>query len=114
MEAKKIHKARTIAELRNVCRAQPLEDEMLREFFVETQKARDPHRSIRDQIRTILSETVDARILFYGHRGCGKSTELNRLTVELQKEYAVLKFSVETQMNMTQVYVEDLLLVLCE
>jgi hypothetical protein len=114
MNARVIQKARTLEELRLVCRAEPLDSDMLRSFFVETGQARDAHRNIRDQIRTTLAGTHDARILFYGHRGCGKSTELNKLSEELAGEFKVLKFSVENEMNMSQVYAEDLLLVLCE
>ena len=110
----KIRKAKTFAELRQVCRPRPLTGEQLKAFFVETDRARNPQQRTRELIAQTLSEQPDARILFYGHRGCGKSTELNKLLTEIGDRYLAVQFSVEEHMNMVAARAEDLLLLICE
>lgn len=44
-----INKAQTLEELRQVCRAEPLESDMLRSFFIETAQACDAHRALPRQ-----------------------------------------------------------------
>ena len=68
-------KASTLEELRRVCRPMPLTGKQLEVFFVETDLARDPHQETRRRIKGALEGGDPPRVLFYGHRGCGKSTE---------------------------------------
>lgn len=107
-------KAKTLRELRRVCRPCPLAPEQIEEFFVETDEARNPHQRTRSLIAECLQEREDARILFYGHRGCGKSTEINKLLSELDGRFMAVQFSVEEHMNMSAARAEDLLLLICE
>ncbi len=75
MSKSQISKAATPEEIRRLCGPQPLEGEMMR-YFMETDDARDPHQNTRQLLSQALESQKDERILFYGHRGCGKSTEL--------------------------------------
>ena len=93
-----LKKASNLTEVRRVCKAKPLEGEELDFFFVETDQARDPHQRTRKRLEAAF-EIEDARVLFYGHRGCGKSTELNKFLAERQKEWFCIKFSVLDKMN---------------
>jgi energy-coupling factor transporter ATP-binding protein EcfA2 len=107
-------KASTLRDLRHVCRPQPLGGEELKTFFVETYAARNPHQHTRRLLHEALAAGADQRILFYGHRGCGKSTELNKLLVELGDRFEAVPFSIEQHMTMTAAVAEDLLLLICE
>jgi hypothetical protein len=107
-------KATTLDELRKVCRPRPLTGREMDAFFVETDKARNPHQRTRELLAKDLNEQEDVRILFYGHRGCGKSTELNKLLEEVGNRFMAVRFSVEEHMSMTAAYAEDLLLLVCE
>jgi GTPase SAR1 family protein len=49
-------------------------------------------------------------MLVIGHRGCGKSTILNRVAEDLQDEYHIVAFSAADTINMTNVEVVDILL----
>lgn len=58
-----------------------------------------------------LTAQAREKILFTGHRGCGKSTELNRLTAdpELQNRFLVVKYSVFEVLDPNDVKFIDLL-----
>lgn len=109
-----IAKATTIEELRKVCKPTPLEGEALARFFVETNAARDPHQEPRKRLRMGLDAANPARLLFYGHRGCGKSTELNKFLEENKNDFLPVKFSVFDTMTPNNVLAEDLMLVIAE
>jgi hypothetical protein len=82
---------------------------------VDTDAARDPLRSVRENLRQLLEDREDAKILFYGHGGSGKSTELNKLVREMDGDhYLVAKFSAREEMSLTDVNSEDIILVLME
>ena len=89
----------------------PLEGSQLQSFFVETDEARDPNQCTRERIKMAL-KTDPARILFYGHPGSGKSTELNKFLSEHEEDYLPVKFSVTTAMTPSNVLAEDLILVI--
>ena len=106
-------KASTLEAIRRLCKPQPLEGDYLR-YFVETDSARDPHQNTRKLISDALHASDDVRILFYGHRGCGKSTELNKLLEENREEFLPVKFDVRKEMPPVSVRAEDLILVILE
>lgn len=81
-------------------------------FFVETDSARDPHQNTRQRISQTLEVTPDARILLYGHRGCGKSTELNKLLAEIGERFIPVSFSIMDEMQLVAARAEDLVLVI--
>ena len=109
----KIKKASNLVEARQVCRPIPLTNAELDSFFIETDKARDPDMDTRQRLVQALEEKEDARLLFYGHRGSGKSTELNKLLAEQTDNYFPVKFSVNDEMTPLAVRAEDLILVIC-
>ncbi len=106
-------KATTIDDLRKVCRPEPLTGKALEAFFVETDMARDPHRATRKNIEMAL-EDESASVLFYGHRGCGKSTELNKFLADRPGMFLPVQFSVLDEMTPTNAQAEDLVLVIIE
>ncbi len=113
-ESSEAKKARNLEEIRTVCRPVPLSGPALEAFFVETDRARDPHQSTRRRLAMALEGQAIARILFYGHRGCGKSTELNKFHTEQGARYLPVTFSVLNEMTPASVYAEDLILIITE
>ena len=107
-------KASSLEELRRVCRPMPLTGKQLEVFFVETDLARDPHQETRRRIKGALEGGETPRVLFYGHRGCGKSTELNKLLAELGDRVFPVTFSAHDEMSPIAVRAEDLVLVVAE
>jgi hypothetical protein len=106
-----LNQAMTVAEIRATCAPKPLFDGQLDAFFVETSEARSELISLRDELREQLASSKGARrILVHGHRGCGKSTELNQLRCELGPEWFVVSFSITDFLPMVNVRAEDILL----
>lgn len=104
-------KAATIDELRRTCKPMPLIGDALKTFYVETDNARDPNQDTRDRLKKSL-EQEPSRVLFYGHRGCGKSTELNKFLEENKRVWFPVKFSVLDEMTPSNALAEDLVLVI--
>lgn len=105
----------SLRDIRNACQLGPLVGVELDRYWVDTGAARDPLRNVRDSLQKVLADRDDAKILFYGHGGSGKSTELNKLRQELDpEEYWVVAFSVRQEMSLTDVNSEDIILVLME
>ncbi|MGB9724275.1 MAG: hypothetical protein ACPL7G_10320 [Chloroflexia bacterium] len=75
----------------------PLSGEQLQMYYV----GREPNPI--DRIRAILLGSPDTpdKILFTGHRGCGKSTELNRLLSEPQvrQSFLIVPFSLADMLD---------------
>ena len=109
-----VKKAETLDDIRRVCRPMPLKGEELDVFFVETDLARDPNMHTRQRLVGALDTREDVRLLFYGHRGCGKSTELNKLLAEQGERFFPVTFSILDEMNSVAVRAEDLILVITE
>ncbi len=85
----------------------PLSGSQLKSYYV----GREPNPV--DRIRQILLRAPDApdKILFTGHRGCGKSTELNRLLADpqIQQTFLVVPFSLAAVLDPLDLGYVDLL-----
>ena len=80
--------ANRISEMINVFSPEPLKTEQMDEFYCnKTMEYRmsDKYNSPMEDILDICQEAGDGTaFLLLGHKGCGKSTELNRLSTELE------------------------------
>lgn len=80
--------ASQISEMINVFSPEPLQTEQMDEFYCnKTMEYRmsDKYNSPMEDILDICQEAGDGTaFLLLGHKGCGKSTELNRLSTELE------------------------------
>lgn len=104
--------ATKLREIRDLCSPRPLAGEQLDTLFVETNAARDPESSVRLSIKSLLSDfPTEKHILVYGHRGCGKSTELAHLVKELGERWLCINFSIQNETNIFGLRAEDILLV---
>ena len=108
--------ATTLSDILQSCDPRPLRRDELAEFFVNTADARDPVISRRDELRKRLMRrpSANAKILVFGHSGCGKSTELVKLADELAESFFTVAFSVAQECNLYRVPVEDLLVIMME
>jgi energy-coupling factor transporter ATP-binding protein EcfA2 len=88
-----------------------LEGQELRLWFVERPLHPGEARE-RDRLCTALRDSTEPeKFLFVGHRGSGKSTELNKLSVELEQEFQAVRFSVvDVTGRISNLEIEDLML----
>lgn len=112
----RIRKASTLLEVRKLCRPFPLSGDELESFFIETDKGRNRYQSTRKLLVNELKNTEgDAtKILFYGHKGCGKSTELNKFIQECKNEFFPVQLSLADHVPLVAIHAEDLILIITD
>jgi hypothetical protein len=79
--------------------------EELIEFFVER-----PDSPLDNLKITLEDSTEHEKILFTGHRGSGKSTELNKLAIKLEDEFFIIKSSVSRHLDFHDLNYVDVVL----
>jgi len=88
-----------------------LSKENFNSFWVDTDESRGeyPARMLEDTFLQEPSGTIHT--LFSGYRGCGKSTELQRLKLKLEEEnFVVLTISVAAELDQFQFSVSELII----
>lgn len=90
-------KAYTLEDVLNVCSPFALNEDTYEKFYVNTNEARGEDSSKKIIYRFMYNGDQVKKILFMGHNGSGKSTELFKIQKELEKDYLVVKFSVKEE-----------------
>jgi len=96
-----MQKAERLEEVYQVFKATPLEIDDL-DFYVSVTEARgnlEPRHRIARLLQSDKSNQGNQHILFVGYKGCGKSTELNHLQKDIEKDYLSLSFSVFSELD---------------
>lgn len=77
----------------------PLTIQDLQQYYVNLVDARgdNPIASLKRRLNKKTNGQL--QVLFSGYRGCGKSTELNKLQSEINKDFIVLNFSVLRELD---------------
>ena len=89
----------------------PLQGDDLARYYIPLVEARNTEAII--QVGQILQQQKADKfstILFTGHRGCGKSTELRRIEKHWQKEYLTIFLNVEEETDINDVEYIDIYL----
>jgi len=109
----------TIKGIRQNFSPLPLTGDDLKEtgLYVDTIEARtgSPYKSPIEDIFDDCTTTGSYNYihLLLGHRGCGKSTELNKLEIKFIEEgFAIRKIDCEAETNFAQIGVEDILILI--
>jgi hypothetical protein len=105
--------ATNLKEAYRVCELRPLGSEDIQRYYVDLSKVRKT-KAI-DQINTILSFQEPEEfttILFTGHRGCGKSTELKRIQEKWQQDYLIIYLEADQEIDIKDARYTDLYLVI--
>lgn len=100
---KPLQKANNIEDVYLAVRKRPLSIDELDQFYRKT----DDARSTEEVARISLSKKIEkfsragenGHFLFVGYRGCGKSTELNKMVQEMDGNFSVLNFSLENELD---------------
>ncbi len=95
-----------LTEAYNNFDSRPLAGETLRKFYIDD-FTKIPVNSIKTTIK--ISEKF-RKMLVIGHRGCGKSTILNKVAEELKEDFHIISFSAADTLNMNDVETIDILI----
>lgn len=79
-------------------------------FYTDIDKVRSSGIPKYVEIKNAIRREKNVKILFAGHTGSGKSTELNRLVSDISNDYEVVKFSVKETNDPFTLQYEDLLI----
>lgn len=106
--------ATNIREIPNAFMQEPLKAEDMKEFYEETMEIRTGEKGdspIEDIYDECINPESSKAFLLLGHRGCGKSTELNRLEKRLRDdEYPVKVIHCLNVLSQDAVYTDILML----
>lgn len=81
--------------------------EALDEFFVNTYEARGTNAIERISMALLYAKNPYMKILFMGHRGSGKTTELSLLSDKISQEFEVISFRIEDEIDAgTMTYID--------
>lgn len=107
-------KAKNICEMINAFNAKPLNNDNIADFYVDTVAARDCNPTEKMKLLFRNNPTSSRKILFVGHSGSGKSTELNKIALALEDEYIVSQISIDSFVDYASVTYVDILFVILE
>jgi energy-coupling factor transporter ATP-binding protein EcfA2 len=105
-------RAKTLKEAFQVCDVGPLQGEALR-YYVNLEKVRSMEaiQSVSTRL-DFLEAGQFSSVLFTGHRGCGKSTELRRLQKQWEQDYRIIYLEADEELDINDADYTDLYLVL--
>jgi energy-coupling factor transporter ATP-binding protein EcfA2 len=111
--------AKTIQNFLKAFDPEPLTEDQLPEFYCEGTielRTGDKHESpIADIIEACQIPSLRNSFLLVGHRGCGKSTELTKMAVELKKQgYYVKNIDCKKELDLLNLTHTDLLTLMGE
>lgn len=111
--------ANQVSEIINAFSPEPLKGEQMEKFYCnDTMEYRmsDKYDSpIEDIFEICQEEGTQNAVLLLGHKGCGKSTELNRLSAKLaEKGYKVKTIVCSTDLDMFNIVYSDLFILMGE
>ena len=107
------YRATTMADALNLCDVLPLQGEGLRKYYYDLSQVRKTEAI--DGINFVLSSAPPQQtktILFTGHRGGGKTTELRRLEDKLKEQYFIIYFMADEELDINDARYTDLYLVI--
>ncbi len=106
------NRATTLKTAYQICNVEPLEGEDLDRYYVNLSGVRKTTAIASVNTRLDFQEAGKyTTILFTGHRGCGKSTELKRIQKEWEKDYHVIYLEVNEETDINDVGYTDFYLI---
>lgn len=112
-----MNRAIKLTELHNVLKPEALTIENMPDFYCDkTMEVRTGHKyesPTLDMFDSIMMGDSKKAFLFMGHRGCGKSTELNELNIKLSSEgFEVATIYTSLELDMLNMAYWDLLILI--
>jgi Cdc6-like AAA superfamily ATPase len=104
-------RAKTLRDAFRACDLRPLEGEAMEHYYVNLSKVRKTKAiaEVKAGLSTLQLNEF-ATFLFTGHRGCGKSTELQRIREQFESEYRVIYLEADAELDINDAEYTDLYL----
>jgi len=105
--------ATTLRDAYRICVPDPLVGADIERYYVDLSSVRKTE-TIEKITTTLefLEPTEFCTILFTGHRGCGKSTELRRIQKRLESEYYIVYLEADVELDINDTEYTDLYLLI--
>lgn len=101
-------KAKTLPEvIRAFDPHRPLRDDELKTWYID--RPGNPAEEIKIYLQGVGLHNEPVRLLFTGHTGSGKSTELNRLATAIKSQFFIVPFDVGQSLSIADLSYVDLL-----
>jgi Cdc6-like AAA superfamily ATPase len=107
------NRATTLKAAFRACDVSPLVGDIQQRYYVDLSKVRNTEaiQSVTTRLE-FLEPAEFCTILFTGHRGCGKSTELRRIQQSWESEYRVIYLEADAELDINDAEYTDLYLVI--
>ncbi len=104
-------RAKNLKEAFRACDLRPLMGEAMARYYVDLSNVRKTKAIAGVSAKLSTLEAGEyTTILFTGHRGCGKSTELQRIQSHWQKDYRVIYLEADSELDINDAEYTDLYL----
>jgi energy-coupling factor transporter ATP-binding protein EcfA2 len=106
-------RATTLRDAYRICNPEPLMGTDIEKYYVDLSSVRNTEtiQNITTKLQ-FLEPAEFCTILFTGHRGCGKSTELRKIEKQLNSEYYIVYLEVDAQLDINDTEYTDLYLLI--
>lgn len=113
MNALPLNRATTLKAAFRICDVAPLPATDIDRYYVDLSKVRKTEAIESINTRLDFLEPAEfCSLLFTGHRGCGKSTELRRIQKKWNSEYKVIYIEADAELDILDAEYTDLYLVI--
>ncbi|MDM8537859.1 hypothetical protein QUF70_13965, partial [Desulfobacterales bacterium HSG17] len=107
--------AKNLNEVYNYFQLKPVNIETFETFYVNADKGRGGKPIFNALKRRIVNNPDGClKLLFSGHKGSGKSTELIRLQKNIENDFVVVNFSVAEELDIININYIELFIVTME
>jgi energy-coupling factor transporter ATP-binding protein EcfA2 len=106
-------RATNLREAYRICTPEPFMSTDLEKYYVDLSSIRNTEtiQNITTKLE-FLEPAEFCTILFTGHRGCGKSTELRKLQKQLEAKFYIVYLQVDSELDINDVEYTDLYLLI--
>jgi hypothetical protein len=106
--------ASNLSEVYRFFHNKPIELKDFDQLYVDADAGRGAQVFDRVKLKLMQNPQASLKILFAGHRGCGKTTELVRLQKHIDNDFIVLNFSVLKELDILNLHYIELFIVTME